>query len=64
VGLLTGLIVLAVMSMLAYNFTTSYFALNGAWYGPLRVQVGPATVSLEAYMGLLGPPTHFCTLSL
>jgi hypothetical protein len=51
-GLLAGLIVLAVVSVLAYNVATSYFALNGAWYGPLRVQVGPATVSLEAYMDL------------
>jgi hypothetical protein len=51
-GLLTGLIALAVVSVLAYNVGTSYFALNGAWYGPLRVQVGPATVSLEAYMDL------------
>ena len=51
-GLLTGLIALAVVGVLAYNVGTSYFALNGAWYGPLRVQVGPATVSLEAYMDL------------
>ena len=52
VGLLAGLIVLAVVSVLAYNVGTSYFALNGAWYGPLRVQVGPATISVEAYMDL------------
>src|SRR6476659_1815683 len=32
-GLLAGLIVLAVVSVLAYNFATRYFALNGAWYG-------------------------------
>jgi hypothetical protein len=51
-GLLVGLIVLAGMSVPAYNFATSYFALNGAWYGPLRVQVGPATISVEAYMDL------------
>jgi len=51
-GLLAGLIVLAVMSVPAYNFATSYFALNGAWYGPLRMQVGPATISVEAYMDL------------
>jgi hypothetical protein len=51
-GLLAGLIVLAVVGVLAYNVATSYFALNGAWYGPLRVQVGPATVSAEAYMDL------------
>ena len=51
-GLLAGLIVLAVVSVLAYNFATRYFALNGAWYGPLRVQVGPATASVEAYMDL------------
>src|SRR5262245_55990636 len=51
-GLLAGLIALAVVSVLAYNFATSYFALNGAWYGPLQMQVGPATVSLEAYMDL------------
>jgi hypothetical protein len=52
VGLLAGLLALAVVGVLAYNAGTSYFALNGAWYGPLRVQVGPATVSLEAYMDL------------
>ncbi len=51
-GLLAGLLGLAVVGVLAYNVATSYFALNGAWYGPLRVQVGPATVSLEAYMDL------------
>jgi len=51
-GLLAGLLGLAVVVVLAYNVGTSYFALNGAWYGPLRVQVGPATVSLEAYMDL------------
>jgi hypothetical protein len=51
-GLLAGLIVMAVVSVLAYNFATNYFALNGAWYGPLRMKVGPATVSLEAYMDL------------
>jgi hypothetical protein len=51
-GLLAGLIALAVVSVLAYNFATSYFALNGAWCGPLRVQVGLATISVEAYMDL------------
>jgi hypothetical protein len=51
-GLLAGLIVLAIVGVLAYNFATSYFALNGAWYGPLRVQVGPASMSVEAYMDL------------
>jgi hypothetical protein len=51
-GLLAGLLALAVMGVLAYNAGTNYFALNGAWYGPLRVQVGPATVSLEASMDL------------
>jgi hypothetical protein len=51
-GLLAGLIALAVVGVLAYNVGTSYFAFNGAWYGPLRVQIGPATVSLEAYMDL------------
>jgi hypothetical protein len=51
-GLLAGLIALAVVGVLAYNVGTSYFALNGAWYGPLRVQVGPATISVEAYMDL------------
>ena len=50
--LLAGLLALAVVGVLAYNAGTSYFALNGAWYGPLRVQVGPATVSLEASMDL------------
>jgi hypothetical protein len=51
-GLLAGLLALAVVGVLAYNAGTSYFALNGAWYGPLRVQVGPGRVSLEAYMDL------------
>jgi hypothetical protein len=51
-GLLAGLLGLAVVGVLAYNVATSYFALNGAWYGPLRVQVGPGSVSLEAYMDL------------
>jgi hypothetical protein len=51
-GLLAGLIVMAVLAAFAYNFATSYFALNGAWYGPLQVQVGPSRVSLEAYLSL------------
>jgi hypothetical protein len=51
-GLLAGLLALAVVGMLAFNAGTSYFALNGAWYGPLRVQVGPGRVALEAYMDL------------
>ena len=51
-GLLAGLLALAVVGVLAYNAGTSYFALNGAWYGPLRVQVGPGRVALEAYMDL------------
>ncbi len=51
-GLLAGLLALAVVGVLAYNVATSYFALNGAWYGPLRVQVGPGRVSLEVYMDL------------
>jgi hypothetical protein len=51
-GLLAGLLALAVVGVLAYNVGTSYFALNGAWYGPLQVQVGPGRVSLEAYMDL------------
>ena len=51
-GLLAGLLALAVVGVLAYNLGTSYFALNGAWYGPLQVQVGPGRVSLEAYMDL------------
>jgi hypothetical protein len=51
-GLLAGLLALAVVGVLAYNAGTSYFALNGAWYGPLRVQVGPGRVSLEASMDL------------
>jgi len=51
-GLLAGLTVLAMLGVLAYNFATSYFSLNGAWYGPLRMQVGSARVSLEAYMDI------------
>jgi hypothetical protein len=52
VGLLAGLVGLALVGVLAYNLGTSYFALNGAWYGTLRVQIGPGRVSLEAYMDL------------
>lgn len=51
-GLLAGLTVLAMLGVLAYNLATSYFALNGAWYGPLRIQVGSGRVSLEAYMDI------------
>lgn len=51
-GVLAGLTVLAILGVLAYNLATSYFALNGAWYGPLRMQVGSARVSLEAYMNI------------
>ena len=51
-GLLAGLTVLAMLGVLAYNFATSYFALNGAWYGPLRMQVGSGRVSLEAYIDI------------
>jgi hypothetical protein len=50
--LLAGLIVLALVGTLAYNFATSYFALNGAWYGPLQLHVGSGRVSLEAYMDI------------
>jgi hypothetical protein len=52
VGLLAGLLVLAVVGVLASNVATSYFALNGAWYGPLRAQGGPATLALEASLDL------------
>jgi hypothetical protein len=62
-----GLIVLALAGVLAYNLATSYFALNGAWYGPLRVQVGPGRGSLEAYIdiatylnGSLSGSAKFC----
>jgi hypothetical protein len=51
-GLLVGLTVLAMLGVLAYNFATSYFALIGAWYGPLQIQVGAGRVSLEAYMDI------------
>lgn len=51
-GLLAGLIVLAMVGVLAYDFATNYFALNGVWYGPLRMHVGSANVSLEAYMDI------------
>ncbi len=51
-GLLAGLVVLAIVGVLAYNFATNYFALNGAWYGSMRMQVGPSHVSLEAYMDI------------
>lgn len=51
-GLLAALSALAVVGVLAYNVGTSYFALNGEWYGPLRMQIGPGRVTLEAYMDL------------
>ena len=54
-GLLAGLVVLAIVGVLAYNFATSYFALNGAWYGPMRMQVGPGPClagGLHGYLDL------------
>ena len=70
-GLLAGLIVLAMVGVLAYNFTTNYFALNGVWYGPLRMHVGSGRVSLEAYMnistylnGSLSGSGKFCSKNL
>src|SRR5262249_23524245 len=35
-----------------YNFFTAYFAVNGTWYGPMKLQVGPTTVTLQAYVDL------------
>jgi hypothetical protein len=52
VGLLAGFVGLALVGVLAYNVGTSYFALNGEWYGPSQMHVGPATISVETYMDL------------
>jgi hypothetical protein len=59
------------VGVLAYNFTTNYFALNGVWYGPLRMHVGSGRVSLEAYMnistylnGSLSGSGKFCSKNL
>jgi hypothetical protein len=50
---LTILLILAVVAgVLLYNYLTAYFAVNGTWYGPMKLQVGPTTVTLQAYMDL------------
>jgi hypothetical protein len=51
------LLILAVVAgIFLYNVLTAYFAVNGTWYGPMKLQVGPTTVTLQAYMDL---STHF-----
>jgi hypothetical protein len=46
------LIVAVVAGIFLYNFLTAYFAVNGTWYGPMKLQVGPTTVTLQAYVDL------------
>lgn len=46
------LIVAVVAGVFLYNFLTAYFAVNGTWYGPMKLQVGPTTVTLQAYVDL------------
>ena len=50
---LTALLIVAIVAgVLLYNFLTAYFAVNGTWNGPMKLQVGPTTVTLQAYMDL------------
>jgi hypothetical protein len=52
-GALAVLLIVAVVAgVFLYNFLTAYFAVNGTWYGPLKLQVGPTTVTLQAYADL------------
>jgi hypothetical protein len=46
------LIVAVVAGVFLYNFLTAYFAMNGTWYGPMKLQAGPTTVTLQVYMDL------------
>ena len=46
------LIVAVVAGIFLYNFLTAYFAVNGTWYGPMKLQAGPTTVTLQVYMDL------------
>ena len=52
VALAVLLIVAVVAGIFLYNFLTAYFAVNGTWYGPMKLQVGPTTVTLQAYVDL------------
>jgi hypothetical protein len=52
VALAALLIVAVVAGIFLYNFFTAYFAVNGTWYGPMKLQVGPTTVTLQAYVDL------------
>jgi hypothetical protein len=52
VALAILLIVAVVAGIFLYNFLTAYFAVNGTWYGPMKLQVGPTTVTLQAYVDL------------
>ncbi|HEX3271633.1 MAG TPA: hypothetical protein VHR15_13370 [Ktedonobacterales bacterium] len=52
VALTLLLIVAVVAGIFLYNFLTAYFAVNGTWYGPMKLQVGPTTVTLQAYVDL------------
>jgi hypothetical protein len=52
-GALAVLLIVAIVAgVLLYNFLTAYFAMNGAWYGPMKIQTGPTTVTMQAYMDL------------
>jgi hypothetical protein len=46
------LIVAVVAGVFLYNFLTAYFAVNGTWYGPMKLQAGPTTVTLQVYLNL------------
>jgi len=52
VALAALLIVAVVAGIFLYNFLTAYLAVNGTWYGPMKLQVGPTTVTLQAYVDL------------
>jgi hypothetical protein len=52
-GAIAALLIVAVVAgIFLYNFLTAYFAVNGTWYGPMKLQVGPTTVTLQAYVDL------------
>jgi hypothetical protein len=52
-GAIAALLIVAVVAgIFLYNFLTAYFAVNGTWYGPMTLQVGPTTVTLQAYVDL------------
>jgi hypothetical protein len=52
-GAIAALLIVAVVAdIFLYNFLTAYFAVNGTWYGPMKLQVGPTTLTLQAYVNL------------